>query len=75
MSGRTLTGKVVSNQNDKTAVVLVETKVSHPLYKKFIKRSKKYHAHDEENACNIGDYVKITEVPPISKMKCWKVVS
>ena len=74
MPKRILTGTVVSDKSDKTVVVLVERKVKHPLYGKIIRRSKKYHAHDENNECNIGDTVKIMETRPISKDKRWRVV-
>jgi len=75
---RTVTGKVVSNKMDKTITVLVERKVKHPLYGKYIKQSNKFHAHDEKNEINEGDIVQITEHKPISKSKSWvltKVVS
>jgi small subunit ribosomal protein S17 len=65
---------VVSDKMDKTVTVLVERRVMHPLYKKFIRRSKKYAAHDEANACKEGDVVQIEECPPISKRKAWLVV-
>ncbi len=71
---KTRTGVVVSNKMDKTVVVLVERSVKHPLYKKYIKRSKKFHAHDEENQCQVGDRVKIMETRPLSKTKRWRVV-
>jgi small subunit ribosomal protein S17 len=64
----------VSDKADKTVTVLVERRVMHPLYKKFIKRSKKYHAHDEANACSVGDKVRIEECRPISKSKTWRVL-
>ena len=75
MPRRILQGTVVSDKTDKTVVVLVERRVMHPIYKKFIKRSKKYMAHDETNACKIGDRVKIRECRPISKRKCWEVLA
>jgi small subunit ribosomal protein S17 len=59
---------------DKTAVVLVERNIEHPLYKKTMKRSKKYHAHDEKNECGVGDTVRLMETRPLSKTKCWRVV-
>jgi small subunit ribosomal protein S17 len=59
---------------DKTITVLVDRRIMHPLYKKFIRRSKKYAAHDEANACKAGDLVRIVECPPISKRKTWTVV-
>jgi small subunit ribosomal protein S17 len=67
-------GVVVSDKMDKTVVVRVERRVMHPLYKKFINRSKKYAAHDEGNACKIGDLVSIRETRPLSKRKRWEVV-
>jgi small subunit ribosomal protein S17 len=70
---RTLTGKVVSDKMDKTVTVLIERKVQHPLYGKFIVRSQKYHAHDETNQVKEGDIVEISETRPISKTKAWKV--
>jgi small subunit ribosomal protein S17 len=66
---------VVSDKADKTVTVLVERRVMHPVYKKFIKRSKKYHAHDETNACSVGDKVRIEECRPISKSKTWRILS
>ena len=74
MPKRVLTGRVVSDKMDKTVTVLVERRVMHPLYKKFIRRSKKYAAHDEANLCKEGDVVQIEECPPISKRKAWLVV-
>ena len=74
-AGRTLTGKVVSNKTDKTIVVRVETLVQHPLLKKFIRRHKKFMAHDPANECNIGDKVKIIESRPLSRQKRWHLVS
>jgi small subunit ribosomal protein S17 len=71
---RTKTGRVVSNKMDKTITVLVERRVKHPLYGKFIRRSTKLHAHDENNDCNIGDTVSISECRPISKSKTWRLV-
>lgn len=70
---RSLVGRVVSDKMDKTVTVLVERRVKHPLYGKVIRRSKKYHAHDEANACREGDIVVIEECRPISKTKAWKV--
>jgi len=75
MPRRVLRGVVVSDKTDKTVTVLVERRVIHPIYKKFIKRSKKYHAHDETNSCSVGDVVRIEEWRPISKTKSWKVVT
>lgn len=74
MPRRVLQGTVVSDKADKTITVLVERRVMHPVYKKFIKRSKKYAAHDEGNAYKIGDQVTIMECAPISKSKRWVVV-
>jgi small subunit ribosomal protein S17 len=71
---RTLRGKVTSNKMQKTIVVLVERKIKHPLYGKYIKRSSKIHAHDEKNICSIGDLVEIAETRPISRTKQWKLV-
>ena len=71
---RTVTGRVVSDKMDKSITVLVERKVRHPIYGKYMKRSTKLHAHDENNECNLGDVVSITECRPISKSKNWKLV-
>ena len=71
---RTKTGRVVSSKADKTVTVLLERQVKHPLYGKYIKRSTKVHAHDEENSCGEGDLVKISECRPISKTKSCRVV-
>ena len=68
-------GLVVSNKMNKTVVVEVERQYSHPLYKKFVRRHKSYYAHDEENRCNIGDKVRITETRPLSKTKRWRVAA
>jgi len=70
---RTLSGRVVSDKMDKTVTVLVERKVKHPLIGKVIRRSNKFHAHDEANECKIGDMVVIEESRPLSKTKTWKV--
>ena len=70
---RTVTGRVVSNKMDKTITVLVERKVKHPVYGKYIKRSTKLHAHDASNECNEGDIVTISECRPLSKSKTWKL--
>lgn len=72
---RTLTGKVVSNKPNKSVTVLVERKVKHPVYGKFVRRSTKYHVHDENNECNMGDTIVIEECRPISKTKSWRLVS
>jgi len=74
MPRRVLQGTVVSDKADKTVTVHVEQLFKHPMYKKYVKRSKKYAAHDETNACKIGDVVKIIETRPISKSKKWEVV-
>ena len=71
---RTLTGRVSSNKMDKTITVSVERKVKHPLYGKFVKKSTKFHAHDEKNECSIGDTVRIMETRPLSKLKRWRLV-
>ena len=71
---KTRVGKVVSNKMDKTIVVAIVDNVQHPLYKKIIKRTIKLKAHDENNACNIGDRVEIMETRPISKDKRWRLV-
>jgi small subunit ribosomal protein S17 len=73
-TNRTLTGRVVSDAMDKTITVLVERRVQHPLYGKFIRRSTKIHAHDESNACNSGDWVTIEQCRPLSKTKAWRLV-
>ncbi len=74
MPRRVLQGTVVSNKADKTVTVRVDRRVTHPVYKKIINRSKKYHAHDEQNKCKEGDVVSIVECRPISKTKSWQVV-
>lgn len=66
-------GRVVSDKMDKTAVVAVETPKRHPLYKKIIKKTVKYRAHDENNACRVGDFVRIVETRPLSRQKRWRV--
>jgi small subunit ribosomal protein S17 len=71
--GRQLTGRVVSDKMNKTVTVLVERRVTHPLYGKIVTRSKKYHAHDESNECKEGDLVMIEECRPISRTKSWRV--
>jgi small subunit ribosomal protein S17 len=75
MPKRILQGVVVSNANEKTAVVRVERRVKHPVLGKVVRRSKRYHAHDEGNACQVGDVVRIEECPPISRMKRWRVIA
>ena len=74
MPRRVLTGRVTSDKMDKTVTVLVNRRVMHPLYKKFIRQSKKYAAHDEANHCKTGDAVRIEECRPISKRKTWMVI-
>ena len=67
-------GVVTSNKMDKTITVAVKWKEKHPIYGKFVNKTKKYHAHDEKNECNIGDTVKLMETRPLSKMKRWRLV-
>jgi small subunit ribosomal protein S17 len=74
MPRRILQGTVVSDKNEKTVIVLVERQVRHPLYKKYIKRSKRYAAHDESNALKVGDVVSIGECRPLSRTKRWEVL-
>jgi len=71
---RTVNGVVLSDKMDKTATVMIERKVKHPLYGKYIKRSTKLHVHDENNDCGIGDTVSIAECRPMSKTKSWTLV-
>ncbi len=71
---RTKVGRVVSDKADKTVTVMLERQVKHPLYGKYIKRSTKVHAHDEDNSCGEGDLVMIAECRPLSKTKSWRVV-
>ncbi len=71
---RRLIGRVSSNKGDKSITVLIERKVKHPVYGKFQKKTTRCHAHDEDNACNIGDIVAIEQTRPLSKTKCWKLV-
>ena len=73
-SRKTRVGKVVSDKMDKTVVVIVEDRVAHPVYKKIIKRTYRLKAHDELNACGVGDRVKVMETRPLSKDKRWRVV-
>jgi small subunit ribosomal protein S17 len=75
MPRRIMQGTVVSDKMEKTVVVEVERRVTHPLYKKIVRRSKKYVAHDESNTLKIGDLVRIRECRPISKRKCWEVTT
>ena len=74
MPKRILQGTVVSDKNDKTVVVLVERRFIHPLYKKTVRRTKKYHAHDENNEYKVGDVVRIEECRPLSRKKRWRVI-
>lgn len=74
-TARILSGKVVSDKMNKSITVMIERRVKHPLYGKYIKRSTKVHAHDENNECNIGDTVTIQETRPLSKTKSWKLLS
>lgn len=67
-------GIVTSNKMEKSMVIAVERRVKHPVYGKFIKKTKKFMAHDEQNQCNIGDIVRIMETRPLSKNKCWRLV-
>ena len=71
---KTRIGVVTSNKMDKSITVVIEKKVKHPKYGKFLKQSKKFHAHDEKNECGIGDIVKIMETRPLSKLKRWRLV-
>ena len=71
---KTRTGLVTSNKMDKTITVAVERKVKHPIYGKFVKKTTKFHAHDEKNECTIGDTVRIMETRPLSKTKRWRLV-
>lgn len=73
-TNRTLEGRVVSTAMDKTITVLVERRVKHPLYGKFIRRSTKIHAHDETNSCSLGDRVRVEQCRPISKTKSWRLL-
>lgn len=75
MPKRILQGVVVSDKADKSIVVLVERRVRHPIYKKFIRRSKRYMAHDESNGCKVGDTVSIQECRPLSRRKHWEVIT
>ena len=75
MPKRILQGTVVSDKGAKTVVVIIERSFMHPLFKKIIRRTKKYHAHDENNAHKVGDIVRIRECPPKSKLKRWEVLA
>ncbi|ANX04768.1 30S ribosomal protein S17 [Immundisolibacter cernigliae] len=74
VSGRTVVGRVVSDKMEKSISVLVETREQHPIYKKYLRRSTKFHAHDAGNECRIGDLVRIEECRPLSKTKTWRLV-
>lgn len=74
VSRRTVVGRVVSDKMEKSISVLVETREQHPIYKKYVRRSTKFHAHDAANECQIGDLVRIEECRPISKTKTWRLV-
>ncbi len=74
MPRRVLQGKVVGADSNKTVVVYVERFFKHPLYKKYIKKSKRFHAHDENNVCKLGDTIRIQECPPKSKLKKWEIL-
>lgn len=75
MPKRVMQGVVVSDTNDKTVVVRIERRYTHPLLKKTVRTSKKYHAHDEDNRCKVGDIVRIEETRPLSKNKRWLVLA
>jgi|TARA_B100001105_G_scaffold246887_1_gene231031 small subunit ribosomal protein S17 len=75
MPKKILNGKVIKDKNDKTIIVLVKRKYSHPFFKKVLTSSKKYHAHDEKNKYKVGDNVKIIEAKPFSKRKKWEVIN
>ena len=74
-TGRILSGRVVSDKMDKTITVLIERRVKHPMYGKYLTRSSKVHAHDEKNECRIGDLVTVRETRPLSRTKTWTLVS
>ena len=74
VSRRTVVGRVVSDKMEKSISVLVETREQHPIYKKYLRRSTKFHAHDAANECHIGDLVRIEECRPLSKTKTWRLV-
>ena len=73
-SARTTSGKVISNKMDKSITLTVDRKVKHPLYGKFVQKTTKLMAHDENNECGIGDTVKVMETRPLSKNKCWRLI-
>lgn len=74
-TSRTIQGRVVSNKMDKSVVVVVDRKIKHPVYGKFLKRSTKLYVHDENNSCSIDDFIEIKECRPLSKKKCWVLVN
>ena len=74
LTKKTLQGLVVSDKMEKSAVVRVERTIQHPLYKRTVKRSKRYQIHDEQNVCRIGDRVRMVECRPLSKHKCWRLL-
>ena len=74
-TARTMSGKVVSDKMNKSITVMIERRVKHPIYGKYVRRSTKLHAHDENNECNIGDTVTVQETRPLSKTKSWKLVT
>ncbi len=71
---RTVNGRVISNRMDKTVTIVVERLIRHPLYGKYIRRTTKLHAHDEDNRCQLGDWVSVEECRPMSKIKSWRLV-
>ncbi|BCU06640.1 30S ribosomal protein S17 [Allochromatium tepidum] len=73
-TNRTLEGRVTSSAMDKTITVVIERRVKHPLYGKFMRRSTKIHAHDEANSCNVGDLVRVEQCRPLSKTKTWRLI-
>ncbi|ADC63271.1 30S ribosomal protein S17 [Allochromatium vinosum] len=73
-TNRTLEGRVSSSAMDKTITVVIERRVKHPLYGKFMRRSTKIHAHDETNSCNVGDLVRVEQCRPLSKTKTWRLI-
>lgn len=73
-TNRTLEGRVTSSAMDKTITVVIERRVKHPLYGKFMRRSTKIHAHDETNSCNVGDLVRVEQFRPLSKTKTWRLI-
>ena len=73
-TNRTLEGRVTSSAMDKTITVVIERRVKHPLYGKFMRRSTKIHAHDETNSCNVGDLVRVEQCRPLSKTKTWRLI-